>query len=137
MIVFPLLQTFKGGGAHSVSRFDRFLEEELGRSSLRAETRPVLVESIQVLPYDIPVRNLIVVEGRLVVLSDHEVKSIPLHRCNTPSGHSQTDQPPQTCNECVALQVGKIHLRVRGLEFPLPPLIYTSLEKLCEFFGFF
>ena len=114
-----------------MSRFDRFLEEELGRSSLRAETRPVLVESIQVLPYDIPVRNLIVVEGRLVVLSDHEVKSIPLHRCNTASGHSQPDQPAQTCNECVALQVGKIHLRVRGLEFRSPFIYYYFImEKL-------
>ena len=111
------MQTFKGEGPHSVSRFDRFLEEELGQSSLRAETRPVLVESIQVLPYDIPVRNLIVVEGRLVVLSDHEVKSIPLHRCNTATGHSRPDQPAQSCNECVALQVRKIHRWVReGLE---------------------
>ena len=77
---------------HATNRFDRFLERDGGRP----DSRPVLVESIQALPYDTPVRNLIVVGRRLVVLSDHEVKSLPLHRCASPAA--------QSCADCVALQ---------------------------------
>ena len=67
---------------------------------------PVLIESLQVLPYNIPVRNLMVInrkdadilhEDKLIVLSDHDVKSIPLQRCST---HSM----PKSCGDCVALQ---------------------------------
>jgi len=49
---------------------------------------PVLIESIQLFPFHIPVRNIIVVNpenepGRLIVLSDHEVITIPMHRCGS------------------------------------------------------
>ena len=56
--------------------------------------------------YNIPVRNLMVInrkdadildEDKLIVLSDHDVKSIPLQRCST---HSM----PKSCGDCVALQ---------------------------------
>ena len=72
----------------------------------RKRTHPVLIESLQVLPYNIPVRNLMVInrkdadildEDKLIVLSDHDVKSIPLQRCST---HSM----PKSCGDCVALQ---------------------------------
>lgn len=72
----------------------------------RKRTHPVLIESLQVLPYNIPVRNLMVInrkdadilnEDKLIVLSDHDVKSIPLQRC---SSHSM----PKSCGDCVALQ---------------------------------
>jgi len=49
---------------------------------------PVLIESIQLFPYHIPVRNILVVNsenepGRLIILSDHEVISVPMHRCGS------------------------------------------------------
>ena len=64
---------------------------------------PVLIESLQIFPYHVPVRNILVVHpkggdpGKLIVLSDHEVNSIPLHRCEAPAA--------QSCGDCVALQV--------------------------------
>ena len=66
-------------------------------------SEPVLIESLQVFPYHVPVRNLLVVKpksesGRLIVLSDHEVNSVPLHRCDAPALKS--------CDDCVAFQVG-------------------------------
>ena len=81
-------------------------ESKLHLNRNRKQTRPVLIESLQVLPYDIPVRNLMVInrkdadvleDGKLVVLSDHDVKSVPLQRC---SSHSGT----KSCGDCVALQ---------------------------------
>merc|ERR1712156_1184350 len=41
--------------------------------------RPVIAEEIQVFPYHVPVKNLQVVNDKLIVVSDHEVKSMPLH----------------------------------------------------------
>ena len=49
---------------------------------------PVIIEELQVFPPNMSVRNLRIVrtdsskEGRLIVVSDDEVLSIPLHRCN-------------------------------------------------------
>ena len=65
-------------------------------------SEPVLIESIQVFPYHVPVRNILVVKpksepGKLIVLSDHEVNSVPLHRCQAPAA--------QSCDDCVAMQV--------------------------------
>eukprot|EP00095_Tigriopus_kingsejongensis_P005690 maker-scaffold158_size296719-snap-gene-1.21 protein:Tk05690 transcript:maker-scaffold158_size296719-snap-gene-1.21-mRNA-1 annotation:"hypothetical protein DAPPUDRAFT_328717" len=63
---------------------------------------PVVVEEIQVFDYSLPVANVQVVkdkltqEDRLVVLSDHEVKSLPLNRCSAAG--------LQTCGSCVALR---------------------------------
>lgn len=48
---------------------------------------PVVIEDIQVFPSNVPIRNLKVVrdslvpEGRLVIVTDSEIKSIRLHRC--------------------------------------------------------
>lgn len=48
----------------------------------------VVVEELQVFPTNVTVRNLKIVrtdsskEGRLIVVSDNEILSIPLHRCN-------------------------------------------------------
>jgi semaphorin 6 len=71
-------------------------------SGNRHAAEPVLIESLQVFPYHVPVRNLLVVRakqepGKLIVLSDHEVNAIPLHRCEAPAA--------QSCDDCVALQV--------------------------------
>jgi semaphorin 6 len=72
----------------------------------RKITHPVLIESLQVLPYDMPVRNLMVInrkdadilqEDKLIVISDHDVKSIPLQRCKSRS-------LSKSCGDCVALQ---------------------------------
>ncbi len=70
------------------------------------DTSVTLAESIQVFPEHMAVRNLLVVRGdegdlavstsRLIVLSEHEVVSVPLHRCTSASALS--------CNDCVALQ---------------------------------
>ena len=66
--------------------------------------RTHLVEELQVFPLHVAVNNLLVAreEGgkgsRLVVLSDHEVKSVPVARCHSANLRS--------CAECVALQVG-------------------------------
>lgn len=51
-------------------------------------------------PYHTPVRNILVVSSssskKLVVLSDHEVAALPLHRCSAPAA--------QSCQDCVALR---------------------------------
>jgi semaphorin 6 len=74
-------------------------------NGLSAETRngvrPVVVEEIQVFPVHVPVRGIKVVrngrqEGRLVVISDGEVQSLRLHRCDS--------NKISSCSECVALQ---------------------------------
>ena len=46
-------------------------------------------------PYHVAVTNIEVVDSRLIVLSDHEVKSLPLSRCNAVQ--------LQSCASCVAL----------------------------------
>lgn len=53
-----------------------------------------LIESLQVFPYHIPVRNLLVTEDQIIVLSDHEVNAFPLQRCSS----------SKSCGDCVALQ---------------------------------
>ncbi|XP_046404618.1 semaphorin-1A [Ischnura elegans] len=68
------------------------------------QVNPVVIEEIQVFPPNVPIRNLKVVretrgsvqDGRLVVVSDHEVQSLRLHRCYSDKILS--------CSECVALQ---------------------------------
>ena len=56
----------------------------------------------QVFPYHVPVANVQVVtvketgKKKLIVLSDHEVKAMPLHRCNAGG--------VQSCRACVSLQ---------------------------------
>jgi len=68
-----------------------------------AEVSPVVIEEIQVLPNNIPVKNLYVVRmpgaldtSKLVVVSDDEIQAIKLHRCGSDKITS--------CRECVALQ---------------------------------
>ncbi len=58
--------------------------------------KPVVIEEIQLFPYHVPVTNLQVLGHRLVALSDHEVKSLPLSRCSAVQ--------VQSCGACVALQ---------------------------------
>ena len=65
-----------------------------------------LVEELQIFPLHVAVSNLLVTHGegeqaRLVVLSDHEVKSVPVARCSSPGLN--------TCADCVALQVAAIN----------------------------
>ncbi|XP_076268186.1 semaphorin 1a isoform X1 [Rhynchophorus ferrugineus] len=75
-------------------------------NGLSAETRhgvrPVVVEEIQVFPVHVPVRGIKIMkgggkdEGRLIVVSDSEVQSLRLHRCDS--------NKISSCSECVALQ---------------------------------
>ncbi|XP_059082313.1 semaphorin-1A-like [Tigriopus californicus] len=66
------------------------------------KTEPVIIEDIQVFPHSIAVTNVQVVRDQsqdvdqLIVLSNHEVKSLPLNRC--------TASVLQTCSSCVALR---------------------------------
>ncbi|XP_072157904.1 semaphorin-1A isoform X2 [Bemisia tabaci] len=63
---------------------------------------PVVIEELQVFPPNVPIRNLRVAhmdnsqDGRLIVVSDSEVLSLALHRCN--------NEKIISCSECVALQ---------------------------------
>jgi len=61
------------------------------------EPLPVLVEALQVFPYDVPVKNLLVVResDQLIVLSEQEVAALSLHRCQAAN---------KSCGDCVALQ---------------------------------
>jgi len=63
---------------------------------VQSEEGPIVIEEMQVFPYHVPVANLRVIRDRLVVLSDHEVKSLPLARCRA--------RQVQTCDACVGLQ---------------------------------
>jgi len=58
--------------------------------------KPVISEEIQVFPYHVAVKNLQVVNDKLIVVSDHEVKSMPLHRCSAVQ--------VQSCSACVQLK---------------------------------
>ena len=53
--------------------------------------------NFQVFPYDVAVKNLLVVResDQLIVLSEQEVVAIPLHRCHAAN---------KSCGDCVALQ---------------------------------
>ena len=61
-----------------------------------------LIEEIQIFPLHVPVSNILVtqhsggVSGRVVVLSQHQVKSFPKSRCDTTN--------IVTCRECVGVQ---------------------------------
>ena len=83
-----------------------FEEKDVGKRF--AKRKPIIVEEIQVFPVHVPVRNIQVLSAdtdvdkkktpdkKLIVLSDFEVKSLPLHRCAAVQ--------VQTCGGCVALQ---------------------------------
>ncbi|XP_066142408.1 semaphorin-1A isoform X1 [Euwallacea fornicatus] len=68
----------------------------------RHGVRTVVVEEIQVFPLHVPVRSIKIMksgtkaEGRLIVVSDTEVQSLRLHRCDS--------NKISSCSECVALQ---------------------------------
>jgi len=72
------------------------------RSGQTSARKPVVIEEMQVFPYHVPVANVQVVtvkesgKKKLIVLSDHEVKAMPLHRCNAGG--------VQSCRACVSLQ---------------------------------
>ena len=42
--------------------------------------KPIIAEEIQVFPFHVAVNNIQVINDKLIVLSDHEVKALPLHR---------------------------------------------------------
>ncbi|XP_025829100.1 semaphorin-1A [Agrilus planipennis] len=74
-------------------------------NALSADTkegvRPVVIEEIQVFPVHAAVRGIQVLhsdkdDGRLVVVSDSEIQSLRLHRCDS--------NKISSCSECVALQ---------------------------------
>lgn len=85
-------------------------------ASYRGQTN--LIEELQVFPLHVAVSNLLVArergqQAKLVVLSDHEVKSVPVARCNS--------QAVRTCGECVALQVCILPPLLAPPSWPLPP----------------
>lgn len=60
---------------------------------------PVIIEEITVFPNRVPITNLLVYhtyqEAKLVVMSDSEMRAIPLHKCNSRAN---------SCSSCIALQ---------------------------------
>jgi len=62
--------------------------------------KTTLIEELQVFPLHVSVSNILIVrsgaEPRVVVLSKHEVKSLPVARCHSTN--------IQSCGECVAMQ---------------------------------
>ena len=66
------------------------------RSVFGSVIKPVVSEEIQVFTYHVPVTNLRVIKDRLIVVSDHEVKSMPLHRCAAVQ--------VQSCAACIQLR---------------------------------
>ena len=62
--------------------------------------RTTLIEELQVFPLHVSVNNILIVRSgekpRVVVLSDHEVKSLPVERCHSANIRS--------CEDCVGLQ---------------------------------
>jgi len=66
------------------------------RSVFGSTIKPIISEEIQVCTYHVPVTNLQVVKNRLIVVSDHEVKSMPLHRCSAVQ--------VQSCAACIQLR---------------------------------
>ncbi|XP_074036779.1 semaphorin 1a isoform X2 [Leptinotarsa decemlineata] len=70
----------------------------------RHGVRTVVVEEIQVFPVHVPVRGIKIMKGakgdkeesRLIVVSDTEVQSLRVHRCDS--------NKISSCSECVALQ---------------------------------
>ena len=44
------------------------------------DRKPIIAEEIQVFPFHVAVNNIQVINDKLIVLSDHEVKAMPLHR---------------------------------------------------------
>jgi len=62
--------------------------------------KTTLIEELQVFPLHVPVSNIQIVRSgdqpRVVVLSKHEVKSVPVARCHSIN--------IQSCEDCVALQ---------------------------------
>jgi len=67
---------------------------------VNGESQTTLIEDMQVFPFHVAVNNIIVTKSKdgasIVVLSDHEVKSVPVQRCHSGSIRS--------CGECVGLQ---------------------------------
>jgi semaphorin 6 len=54
------------------------------RPSSQLGSRSIVIEEIRVIEDGSPVRNLIVSGGRIVVIGDAVVKSLPLQRCHNP-----------------------------------------------------
>lgn len=93
---------YAGSTDGKVLKIVSVFEEKHVDDKLVIAHKPVIVEEVLAFPNHIPVRNLHVLNGndttkndrRLVVLSDSEVKSIPLYRCSKYTN----------CSSCVALQ---------------------------------
>ena len=76
-----------------------------------------LIEALQVFPYHVPVRNILVADDQIIILSDHEVNAFPLQRCAT----------MKSCGDCVALQVNLSECE----------LFFSSVLNSSGFFSFF
>ena len=59
----------------------RVLKVVSSHSKFGGHRKPVIAEEIQVFPYHVAVNNIQVINDKLIVVSDHEVKAMPLHRC--------------------------------------------------------
>ncbi|CAH1989395.1 unnamed protein product [Acanthoscelides obtectus] len=95
-----------GGKAYDVLFIGTVIKAVNGLSAdQRYGVRTVVIEEIQVFPSHVPVRNLKVERGtkgekggetRIIVVSDSEVQSLRVHRCDS--------NKISSCSECVALQ---------------------------------
>ena len=72
-----------------------FVGTSHGRLLKISSNSNTLIEAIQVFPYHVPVRNILVSDSdQIIILSDHEVNAFPMERCSA----------VETCGDCVALQ---------------------------------
>ncbi len=91
---------YAGSTDGKVLKIVSVFEEKQVDEKLVISHKPVIVEEVLAFPNNVPVRNIHVLNDtvdnsrRLVVLSDSEVKSIPLYRCSKYTN----------CSSCVALQ---------------------------------
>jgi len=94
----------------------------------------VLVDEIQVLPVGIPIKNLHVVhladprDDKLVVLTDDEIQSIRLHRCD----HRTTQSCRQVC--CIVEYVSHVSFESKDFYFNefalvIPPYLNTEVSR--------
>ena len=60
-----------------------FVGTSHGRLLKISSNSNTLIEAIQVFPYHVPVRNILVSDSdQIIILSDHEVNAFPMERCD-------------------------------------------------------
>ena len=96
-----------------------FVGTSHGRLLKISSNSNTLIEAIQVFPYHVPVRNILVSDSdQIIILSDHEVNAFPMERCDAGEFFFVKIKKKncyifvnflklfsvETCGDCVALQ---------------------------------